>query len=120
MSSRGIELTAADATAAHAPTAGLRGVLAPPAVALATLLAALIAQLLGLRRFVRVSLWTFLVLTTLATIYFGWHYIVDDIAGAAIGIAAVVLGAKATGHELRPARARRVVVAGRKGAAEAA
>jgi membrane-associated phospholipid phosphatase len=86
------------------------------------LAAALIAQLLGLRRVIRVSLWSFLALTTLATIYFGWHYVVDDVAGAAIGIAAVVLGAAATGHELRPARRRpQVMVSGPKsaGAAEA-
>jgi hypothetical protein len=68
--------------------------------------AALIAHLLGLPRFVRVTLWTFLGLTFLATIYFGWHYIVDDIAGAAIGFAAVVLGALATGHSMRSRAAR--------------
>ena len=64
--------------------------------------AALVAQLLGLRRWVRVSLWVFLGLTFLATIYFGWHYIVDDIAGVAIGGLAVVLAAWMTGHPLRP------------------
>ncbi|MCW2928208.1 MAG: hypothetical protein JWM86_2176 [Thermoleophilia bacterium] len=34
----------------------------------------------------------FLVPTTLATIYFGWHFIVDDIAGVFIGWLAFVLG----------------------------
>jgi membrane-associated phospholipid phosphatase len=34
----------------------------------------------------------------LATIYFGWHYIVDDIAGLAIGGAAVLLAALGTGR----------------------
>lgn len=34
----------------------------------------------------------FLIPTTVATIYFGWHYIVDDIAGLAIGWLAVVFG----------------------------
>jgi PAP2 superfamily len=68
--------------------------------------AALIAQLLGLARWIRVSLWTFLGGTVLATMYFGWHYIVDDIAGAGIGVVAVVLAAAATGHELRPTGAR--------------
>jgi membrane-associated phospholipid phosphatase len=63
--------------------------------------AALVAQLLGLKRWVRVTLWAFLGLTFLATIYFGWHYIVDDIAGVAIGALAVVLGAWMTGHPLR-------------------
>ena len=66
--------------------------------------AALIAQLLGLRRWVRVTLWTFLGLTFLATIYFGWHYVVDDVAGVAIGGLAVVVAAWMTGHKLRPKR----------------
>ena len=63
--------------------------------------AALVAQLLGLRRWVRVTLWAFLGVTFLATIYFGWHYIVDDIAGVALGGLAVVLAAWMTGHPLR-------------------
>jgi hypothetical protein len=70
------------------------------------LVAALIGHLLGLARGIRIGLWTFLVLTVLATIYFGWHYIIDDIAGAVIGLLAVALGAAATGHELRPSRSR--------------
>ena len=36
-----------------------------------------------------------------ATLYFGWHYIVDDIAGLAIGAIAVPVAGVATGH-LRP------------------
>ena len=67
--------------------------------------AALIAHLLGLARAIRVGLWIFLAGTVLATIYFGWHYIIDDFAGAGIGVLAVVLAAKATGHELRPSGA---------------
>ncbi|KQW43959.1 hypothetical protein ASC77_21430 [Nocardioides sp. Root1257] len=34
----------------------------------------------------------YLALTVLATIYLGWHFVVDDVAGLAIGIAAVGLG----------------------------
>jgi CDP-diacylglycerol--glycerol-3-phosphate 3-phosphatidyltransferase len=60
--------------------------------------AALIAQLLRLPRLLRVALWTFLGLTMVATLYFGWHYVVDDIAGLGIGAIAVVLGGVATGH----------------------
>jgi CDP-diacylglycerol--glycerol-3-phosphate 3-phosphatidyltransferase len=60
--------------------------------------AALIAQLLRLPRLLRVALWTFLGLTMVATLYFGWHYAVDDIAGLGIGLIAVVLGGVATGH----------------------
>src|SRR4051794_12714426 len=60
--------------------------------------AALIAQLLPVARVLRVAMWTFLVLTVLATLYFGWHYAVDDIAGFAIGGVAVAVAGVATGH----------------------
>jgi hypothetical protein len=60
--------------------------------------AAIIAQLLGLHRFLCRALWAFLVITLLSTTYFGWHYVADDIAGLLIGAVAVGLGAAATGH----------------------
>lgn len=63
--------------------------------------AALIAQMLKGPRFLRLGLWAMLGLTAVATIYFGWHYVIDDIAGLVIGAAAVALGALATGYELR-------------------
>ncbi len=47
--------------------------------------AALIVHLAGFPTVVRWTMWAFLVLTAISTIYFGWHYIVDDIAGLAIG-----------------------------------
>lgn len=62
--------------------------------------AALVAHVLGLGRLVRAGLWVFLLLTILATIYFGWHYLIDDAAGLVIGAAAVWVGARATGHPL--------------------
>ena len=68
--------------------------------------AALVAHLLGIDARVRRGLWLFLALTVLATIYFGWHYLVDDVAGLLIGALAVWLGALATGHPL-PYRLRR-------------
>jgi CDP-diacylglycerol--glycerol-3-phosphate 3-phosphatidyltransferase len=63
--------------------------------------AALIAQLLKVNRVLRYALWGFLGLTMLATLYFGWHYVVDDIAGLLIGAVAVLLAGVATGH-IRP------------------
>jgi|GEM_PF-428486 len=63
--------------------------------------AALIAQLLRLPRLVTGALWAFLTLTVLATVYFGWHYVVDDIAGFMIGGVSVYVGALATGQPLR-------------------
>jgi hypothetical protein len=73
-----------------------------------TFTAALIAQLLGLPRPLRWGLWGFLGLTLIATTYFGWHYVVDDLAGLLIGLIAVAGGAAATGHwrVLREARRR--------------
>ena len=72
--------------------------------------AALVAHLLDLHALVRRGLWVFLALTTVSTIYFGWHYLVDDVAGLVIGALAVWLGALATGHRLpvspRPAWTR--------------
>lgn len=56
--------------------------------------AALVAHLVGLPRLLRWSLWAFLALTLLATTYFGWHYVVDDLGGLLVG-AAAVLGARA-------------------------
>lgn len=45
----------------------------------------------------RVIGWTFFVLTFVATLYFGWHYVADNIAGVAIGYITVSVGAWATG-----------------------
>ncbi|HWM16458.1 MAG TPA: CDP-diacylglycerol--glycerol-3-phosphate 3-phosphatidyltransferase, partial [Microbacterium sp.] len=58
----------------------------------------LIAHLLKVNRILRIALWTFLGLTMVATLYFGWHYIVDDIAGLMIGAIAVPIAGVATGH----------------------
>jgi hypothetical protein len=60
--------------------------------------AALMAHLLRVRwRSLRAGLWVLLGLTMLATIYFGWHYLLDDVAGLAIGGASVWLAGVATG-----------------------
>src|SRR3954470_24738953 len=86
---------------------GIQSIAAFASLHMAIVLAAvLIATLLGARRWIRVVLWVYLGLTFLSTIYFGWHYLIDDIAGAAIGALSVVLGAAATGHSLKP-RGRR-------------
>ncbi len=60
--------------------------------------AALIAQLVLKSVVARALLWVFFMLTVISTIYFGWHYIVDDFAGLAIGGAAVALAAWGTGQ----------------------
>ena len=65
-----------------------------------TLVIALLAHLTVRSALVRYAAWTFFVLTTVSTLYFGWHYVADDIGGAAIALASVWLGAWATGQKL--------------------
>ena len=64
--------------------------------------AALITHLTVRSKWIRWAMWAYLPITVIATLYFGWHFIADDVAGAAIGFAAVWVGAKVTGHELKP------------------
>jgi membrane-associated phospholipid phosphatase len=63
-----------------------------------TLSAALIATMLGLHRILRIALWAFFAITLVATVYFGWHYVLDDVAGLVIGVIAVVVSALVTGN----------------------
>ena len=58
--------------------------------------AALIAHLVGLPRSVRASLWIFLALTAVATAYFGWHYLIDDVAGLVLGGLSVLIAERVT------------------------
>jgi len=64
--------------------------------------AALIAHRLGLHVIIRWALWTYMGLTILSTIYFGWHYVLDDVAGIAIGWFAVEVAARVTGARAHP------------------
>ncbi len=64
--------------------------------------ALLFAVRAGLPRIAQAGAMVYLVLTTLATIYFGWHYLLDDVAGLAIAWAAVSIGAWATGQGAPP------------------
>ncbi|MEH3034786.1 MAG: phosphatase PAP2 family protein [Aeromicrobium erythreum] len=66
--------------------------------------ACLFFQRTGQKAVVRYAGWAFLVMTVLATIYFGWHYLADDVAGAVIGWASVSIGAWATGNRGRRRR----------------
>jgi hypothetical protein len=61
------------------------------------------AQLVGAARWLKIALWTWLGLTLVATVYLGWHYVVDDIAGIAIGAASLVLARLLTGFDPRSA-----------------
>lgn len=60
--------------------------------------AVFVAQWAGFHKLLRVASWIFLVITMVATVYFGWHYLVDVIAGLLIGVAGAWIGAITTGH----------------------
>jgi len=59
------------------------------------------AELLRLHRAVRVFLWVFLALTVPCTVYLGWHYAVDAIGGAMLGVAGVWIAGKGTRNAFR-------------------
>jgi membrane-associated phospholipid phosphatase len=71
-----------------------------------TVTTCLVAELLRLPSWVRVTCWTFAVLTSVSTVYLGWHFFVDVLGGAVVGAVALVLAATATGHPLRRDRVR--------------
>lgn len=58
-------------------------------------------ELLRFRTPLRLAAWAFLTLTVLATIYLGWHFFVDTVAGAALGYAGVAIAAWGTGNTMR-------------------
>src|SRR3712207_1577769 len=88
-------------------TAELHGIAAFASLHVAIVFsAALVAHLVGASRVLRWGLWAFFASTVLATIYFGWHYVIDDVVGVAIGGLAVWIGAWATGHRLTGWRLR--------------
>lgn len=63
-----------------------------------TMTACLFFQRTDQPRFIQVTAWVYFVLTVIATIYFGWHFIADDVAGAFIGWLSVAIGGWATGN----------------------
>ena len=63
-----------------------------------TLVAVLVAYYTVRHAWIRRGLWAYFGLTVISTIYFGWHYISDDVAGVAIAVVSVYLGGLATGQ----------------------
>ena len=68
--------------------------------------AALAAHLIGLGSRVRIALWVLFVLSAVATVHLGWHYVLDDVAGVVIGLAALGIAKVLTGFQPRRGRAR--------------
>jgi membrane-associated phospholipid phosphatase len=60
---------------------------------------ALVTQYTVRHAWVRRVMWVYFALTVVSTLYFGWHYISDDIAGAVIAVVSVWLGGLATGQK---------------------
>ena len=71
--------------------------------------ALLAVYLLGLGRWLKIVLWAWLVVTLIATVYLGWHYVVDDIAGMALGVMSLVLARLITGFDPRTAASQEAV-----------
>jgi hypothetical protein len=63
-----------------------------------TLLLALVVQYTVRNRIAKWACWTNFALTVVATLYFGWHYIADDVAGIVIAIVAFYVGGIASGQ----------------------
>ena len=60
---------------------------------------ALITQYTVRHVWIRRAMWIYFALTVVSTLYFGWHYIADDVAGALIAVVSVWLGGLATGQK---------------------
>ena len=69
--------------------------------------ALLAAYLLGLGPRLKAALWAWFAVTATATVHFGWHYVLDDIAGVAMGAAALGLARVLTGIDPRALRTAR-------------
>ena len=57
-----------------------------------TLLVTLMVQYTMRNRWVKIFFWVNFCLTVVSTVYFGWHYIADDIAGIAIALVSFYVG----------------------------
>jgi hypothetical protein len=85
----------------HSGPRALQGIGAFPSLHVAIwCTSALSAHLFRLPRLVRAVLWAMTALTVIATVYFGWHFLLDDIGGVAIAVMAVGLARALTGFRV--------------------
>ena len=68
-----------------------------------TLLVALMVQYTIQNRYLRAAVWANFVITVIATLYFGWHYIADDVAGILIALVSFYVGGLASGQKFEKA-----------------
>ncbi|MBW9215907.1 phosphatase PAP2 family protein [Mumia sp. zg.B53] len=62
------------------------------------LTACLFFAIIGINKWLMRGLWVYFTGTVLATIYFGWHYVADDIGGVVIAVLSIAIGAAVTGN----------------------
>ena len=70
-----------------------------------TLLVALMIQYTTTLRWLKIVFWVNTSITAVATIYFGWHYVADDLAGVAIALVSFYVGGWASGQSFTRHRA---------------
>ncbi|MFC6149296.1 MULTISPECIES: phosphatase PAP2 family protein [Mumia] len=83
------------------------------------LTACLFFAIVGLNKWLMRTLWVYFLGTVLATVYFGWHYVADDLGGALIAVLSILIGAAVTGN-LGYRKKRKAALAEAAEAAEAA
>lgn len=64
-----------------------------------TLLVALMVQYTLRSRVLKVIFWVNFVITVVATLYFGWHYVADDVAGVVIALVSFYVGGRVSGQK---------------------
>jgi hypothetical protein len=63
-----------------------------------TMLVALMVQYTIRITWLRIAVWVNFGVTAVATLYFGWHYIADDVAGILIALVSFYIGGIASGQ----------------------
>jgi hypothetical protein len=69
-----------------------------------TLLVALMIQYTTTLRWLKIVFWVNSCCTAVATLYFGWHYVADDVAGVAIALVSFYVGGWASGQSFARTR----------------
>jgi hypothetical protein len=64
-----------------------------------TMLVALMVQYTVRIKWLRIAVWINFGVTAVATLYFGWHYIADDVAGILIALVSFYIGGLASGQK---------------------
>jgi PAP2 superfamily protein len=66
--------------------------------------AVLASHALGAGRRLKIALWAWFAVTMIGTVYLGWHYVADNVAGLVMGASALALSGLLTGIDPRGVR----------------